>query len=90
MKASLELANTERPDTVTGRKKVIAETVKEVARSLGNTPAIARASYIDPYLFEQFEKSDTITKHFDKIKKLRKVPYLSKDEQCVVKLLSNK
>lgn len=90
MIAALELANYDRPDTVTARKKVITETVKKVASELGNTPAIARASYIDPYLFEQFEKSDTIAKQFDTIKKLRKVPYLSKDEQCVVKLLSNK
>lgn len=90
MVASLELANRERPDTVTARKKVITETVKKVASELGNTPAVARGSYIDPYLFEQFEKSDTIARRFQQVKKLRKTPYLSKDEQCVVKLLSNK
>jgi len=90
MVAALELANCDRPDTVTARKKVITETVKKVAAELGNTPAIARASYIDPYLFDQFEKSDTIAQRFRQIKKLRKMPYLSKDEQCVVKLLSNK
>jgi len=90
MVASLELANRERPNTATARKKVITETVKKVASELGNTPAVARASYIDPYLFEQFEKSDTIARRFHQIKQLRKTPYLSKDEQCVVKLLSNK
>lgn len=90
MVASLELANRERPDTVTARKKVITETVKKVAAELGNTPAVARNSYIDPYLFEQFEKSDTISKRFEQIKRLRKTPYISKDEQCVIKLLSNK
>ena len=90
MVASLELANRERPNNATARKKVITETVKQVASELGNTPAVARASYIDPYLFEQFEKSDTIARRFHQIKQLRKTPYLSKDEQCVVKLLSNK
>lgn len=90
MKASLELANCERPETVAARKKLITETVKKVAVELGNTPAVARGSYIDPYLFEQFENSNTIATHFEKIKKLRTAPYLSKDEQCVIKLLSNK
>ncbi len=90
MVASLELANTKRPDSESGRKKVITETVKKVASELGNTPAVARSSYIDPYLFEQFEKSDIISKRFHRVKKLRKTPFLSKDEQCVVKLLSNK
>ena len=90
MVAALELAHTERPDTITARKKIIVDTVKRVASELGNTPAVARGSYIDPYLFEQFETSNTIAEHFNKTKKLRSVQYLSKDEQRVILLLSNK
>jgi DNA topoisomerase IB len=40
--------------TKTGRKRAIARAVKEVAHYLGNTPAIARASYIDPRVFDRY------------------------------------
>jgi DNA topoisomerase IB len=34
--------------------------VKEVAHYLGNTPAVARASYIDPRVFDRFDGGVTI------------------------------
>ena len=34
--------------------------VKEVARYLGNTPAVCRASYIDPRVFDRFDGGLTI------------------------------
>jgi DNA topoisomerase IB len=34
--------------------------VKEVAGYLGNTPAVARSSYIDPRVFDRFEGGLTI------------------------------
>jgi DNA topoisomerase I len=40
--------------SVTGRKRAIARAVKEVARYLGNTPAVGRASYIDPRVFDAY------------------------------------
>jgi DNA topoisomerase I len=42
-------------DTKTGRKRAISRAVKEVARYLGNTPAVCRASYIDPRVFDAYE-----------------------------------
>lgn len=48
------------PDTKTGRKRVMTRAVKEVARYLGNTPAVARASYIDPRVFDRFADGETI------------------------------
>lgn len=36
------------------RKRVETHVVKEVARFLGNTPAVARASYIDPRVIDRF------------------------------------
>ena len=38
----------------TARKRVETHVVKEVARYLGNTPAVARASYIDPRVIDRF------------------------------------
>jgi DNA topoisomerase-1 len=42
------------------RKRAINRAVKEVAHYLGNTPAVARASYIDPRVFDRFEGGLTI------------------------------
>ena len=46
--------------TQTGRKRAEARAVKEVARYLGNTPAVCRSSYIDPRVFDRFEGGLTI------------------------------
>jgi DNA topoisomerase IB len=47
-------------DTETGRKRAISRAVKEVAHYLGNTPAVARASYIDPRVFDRYRDGRTI------------------------------
>ena len=49
--------------TKTGRKRAIARAVKEVAYYLGNTPAVARASYIDPRVFDRYRDGIVIAVH---------------------------
>ncbi|HKN92689.1 MAG TPA: hypothetical protein VJU60_00030, partial [Thermoleophilaceae bacterium] len=44
----------------TGRKRAMTRAVKEVAHYLGNTPAVCRASYIDPRVFDRFQGGLTI------------------------------
>ena len=39
----------------TGRKRAIARAIKEIAHYLGNTPAVCRASYIDPRVFDPYK-----------------------------------
>ena len=46
--------------SATGRKRAMARAVKEVAYYLGNTPAVCRASYIDPRVFDRFRDGVTI------------------------------
>jgi len=46
--------------TKTGRKRAITRAVKEVAYYLGNTPAVARASYIDPRVFDRYRDGEMI------------------------------
>jgi DNA topoisomerase I len=46
--------------SVTSRKRVVSGVVKEVAEALGNTPAVCRASYIDPRIIERFLNGETI------------------------------
>ena len=43
------------------RKRAVTRAVKEVAHYLGNTAAVARASYIDPRVFDRFESGLTIS-----------------------------
>jgi DNA topoisomerase I len=46
--------------SVTSRKRVVSTVVKDVAEALGNTPAVCRASYVDPRVIERFLNGETI------------------------------
>jgi DNA topoisomerase IB len=46
--------------SLTSRRRVVSGAVREVAGFLGNTPAVARASYIDPRVIARFEDGVTI------------------------------
>jgi DNA topoisomerase IB len=55
------LAVSERaPDSDSARKRAVARVVQEVAAYLGNTPAVARASYIDPRVISRYQEGRTI------------------------------
>jgi DNA topoisomerase IB len=60
--AAVALATTQpaRRKVKTANKRMITAAVKEVAYFLGNTPAVARASYIDPRVFDRFRDGYTI------------------------------
>lgn len=47
-------------ETKSARKRAVMRAVKEVAFYLGNTPAVARASYIDPRVFDRYQDGLTI------------------------------
>jgi DNA topoisomerase IB len=51
----------------TARKRAIARAVSEVAHYLGNTPAVCRASYIDPRVFDRFNDGITIAGALDQL-----------------------
>ena len=46
--------------SVTSRRRVVSSVVKEVAEMLGNTPAVCRASYIDPRVIDLFLDGETM------------------------------
>ncbi|WP_199514859.1 DNA topoisomerase IB [Nucisporomicrobium flavum] len=60
VKAAEELAEAGPQKTKTARKKAVSHAMKEVAELLGNTPAVARASYVDPRVVEAYEKGETV------------------------------
>jgi len=47
--------------TITARKRAVSSAMKEVAGYLGNTPAVARTSYVDPRVIDLFNDGVTIS-----------------------------
>jgi DNA topoisomerase I len=58
--AAVALAVSPARDTKTARKRAVTRAIKEVATKLGNTPAVARASYIDPRVIDRYLDGQSI------------------------------
>ncbi|WP_426564930.1 DNA topoisomerase IB [Angustibacter sp. McL0619] len=59
--AAVALAvSTNAASTPSSRKRAVARAMREVADYLGNTPAVARGSYVDPRVVDLFEDGTTI------------------------------
>jgi DNA topoisomerase-1 len=50
-----------------GRNRAKRDAVKQVARYLGNTPAVCRASYIDPRVFDRLDGGLTVGGVFERL-----------------------
>lgn len=64
-----------------GRERVIREAVAEVSDLLGNTPTVARTSYIDPQVFDRYRAGVTIAAALDRRSTLPRI------ERAVIELL---
>jgi DNA topoisomerase-1 len=58
--AALELAEKGLQDSPTASKKAIADVMRKVGAKLGNTPAVARSSYVSPAVVEQYLDGRTV------------------------------
>lgn len=66
--ASIGLAMKAEPGASrTARRRAVTRTVKEVAFFLGNTPTVARSSYIDPRVIDRFNSGWTIAARVDEL-----------------------
>jgi DNA topoisomerase-1 len=74
----------------TGRRRVVLQASREVARYLGNTPTVCRDAYIDPRVFERYYAGKTIEVDLDGIAERDAWPEdrLRDAEEAVVELLS--
>jgi DNA topoisomerase-1 len=64
--ASVALAvNGQQAGSRTARERVVREAVKTVAAYLGNTPAVCRASYIDPRVIDRYLAGSTIAQRIE-------------------------
>jgi DNA topoisomerase-1 len=58
--AAISLARSGPRDTSPARKRAVADAVRAASDELGNTPAVARGSYVDPRLLDAYEGGVTI------------------------------
>lgn len=58
--AAVELAGEEPPRSEAAAKRAIKRAVDRVSEALGNTPAVCRASYIDPRVLDRYRDGVTI------------------------------
>nr|WP_208402766.1 DNA topoisomerase IB [Lysinibacter cavernae] len=58
--AAVSLANAPPPTSQRDSKRAITEAIREVAEVLGNTPAVARSSYVDPRVIDQYHLGVTL------------------------------
>jgi DNA topoisomerase I len=54
-------------ESKTARRRIASEATKAVAAYLGNTPAVCRASYIDPRVFDRFDSGETVRPRLDEL-----------------------
>jgi DNA topoisomerase-1 len=58
--AAIAFAERGIPETETDGKRAVAAVMRRVGERLGNTPAVARASYVSPAVIEQYLDGRTI------------------------------
>jgi DNA topoisomerase I len=59
--AAMAFSTTPPPTSARGRARAEAAVMREVAEQLGNTPAVARRSYVDPRVIAAWERGETVT-----------------------------
>ena len=65
--AAIGLAVSTHAESATARKRAVTRVVKEVAEKMGNTPAVCRASYIDPRIIDLYDDGVTIARDLGKL-----------------------
>jgi DNA topoisomerase IB len=53
-------AHAPKANSTAARKRAVADSIRTVAAYLGNTPAVCRASYVDPRVIDRFQTGRTI------------------------------
>lgn len=84
--ATSALLAADQPDS-TDSAALVRDVIGQVADRLGNTPAVTKASYIDPRVFTALEDGTTIPRLRTAMARMRPRTYLTVEEQCVQKVL---
>jgi DNA topoisomerase-1 len=65
--AAMEFSRLDHPTTRAARTRAERTVMEAVAQELGNTPAVARSSYVDPRVVETFGRGQTIARALSRI-----------------------
>lgn len=86
---ALARAGVEESDSRAARKRKAVAAIRETAEKLGNTPAVCRASYIDPAVLASFERGRVLSRAFDDAHELirRRGNGLHRSEKALLRLL---
>jgi DNA topoisomerase I len=90
--AAVALAVSLAASSPTGRKRAVSRAMQEVAAYLGNTPAVCRASYVDPRVIDRYHAGVTIRDALDDLGAEAEPGRLSTQgtiEEAVLDLLSD-
>lgn len=87
--ATAELAATERSPNERERKKAVTACIQTVSKYLGNTPAIARSSYIDSRVIRTYMKTNGLASFADTVANMKPKEYVKPEEACTLELLRN-
>jgi DNA topoisomerase-1 len=84
--AAVELAKHGPPESEADAKRVLASVMRQVGDELGNTPAIARASYVSPTVVDHYLAGRTIEDFRPRARRAN----LRADEAALVRMLRSK
>lgn len=85
--AAVALAEIDGDVTGAARRRAVPGVIRTVASLMGNTPAVCRASYIDPLVIDRFLDGETITHLEDELAQIR-TRGLSTQELLVMTLIA--
>lgn len=80
------------PSSPSAKRRRVQEVLREVADSLGNTPAVSRKSYVDPRVLDRFDGGETIAAVIARLKRpldLHEPRTLASIEAAVIDLLDD-
>lgn len=87
--AAVDVARADATRPPASKKRQVTTTVKWVAENMGNTPAVCRASYIDPRVFDRYREGVTIAPVLDRIGEVSDIDAMrSAIEDAVLALLA--
>jgi DNA topoisomerase-1 len=90
--AAVALAVAAEATSPTARKRAVTRAMKEVAHYLGNTPAVSRASYVDPRVVDRYQAGVTIAVEFARLGEdtaVGQLPFQGQVEAAVLDLLED-
>lgn len=89
VRAAVTLAETDRCETRHEAEQRVVQMVKDVAASLGNTPAVCRAYYIHPAVIDAY-LDGTLAHCWPRYLKRKPAPHLEPEEQALLYFLKDR